>query len=107
MIIDPEDFIRAGAGSAATRPLEGFDLPSAPKPMGRALTSAQAAALEAIKSYIQEYGIPPSIREVGQVLHLRSSSTIHGHFGALQRKGYISWRPGCSRSVRILIQEVE
>jgi repressor LexA len=73
--------------------------------MNLPLTAAQAAALEAIKGYIQQHGVAPTIREVGVILNLSSSSTVHSHFKALRRKGYISWDDGRPGRLRVLIQE--
>ena len=38
-------------------------------------------------------GISPSVREIGEAVGLRSSSTVHGHLRRLESKGYIRRDP--------------
>lgn len=46
-----------------------------------------------ILSYIQEVietrGYPPSVREIGEAVGLRSTSTVHGHLTRLEKKGLL------------------
>ncbi len=50
-------------------------------------------------------GVPPSIREIGSAVGLKSTSTVHAHLLALEKAGYILRDPLLKRSVRILGQE--
>ena len=43
----------------------------------------QQRILEYIENYIEENGYPPSVREIGQAVDLKSTSTVHGHLNRL------------------------
>jgi len=45
---------------------------------------------------------PPSVREICQAMGLSSSSTVHAHLKALERKGYIKRDPTKPRAIEIL-----
>jgi repressor LexA len=66
----------------------------------RPLSDRQRRILEAIRAYTQEHGYPPSVREIGQRVGLSSSSTIHAHLKALERRGLISRDPTKPRALR-------
>ncbi len=65
------------------------------------LTSQQDRVLEAIRHLTAAYGYPPTIREIGAHLGIRSSQTIHSHVAALLRKGRLTHQPGRARSLRL------
>ncbi|MCQ2461915.1 MAG: transcriptional repressor LexA [Clostridia bacterium] len=46
-------------------------------------------------------GIPPSVREIGAAVGLRSTSSVQVNLDALEEKGYIIRDPQLKRSVRI------
>lgn len=54
------------------------------------LTEQQERVLEAIKKSIRELGYPPSVRELGEVLGLKSTATVHTHLRNLERKGLLT-----------------
>lgn len=66
------------------------------------LTPRQRQILEFIKSEVQQKGYPPSVREIGQAVGLSSSSTVHGHLGRLENKGYIRRDPTKPRALEVL-----
>ena len=66
------------------------------------LTPRQRQILEYIKREVQQRGYPPSVREIGQAVGLSSSSTVHGHLGKLEEKGYIRRDPTKPRAIEIL-----
>jgi repressor LexA len=72
------------AGSAAERPA----------------TEKQAQVLQAIEAFKYEHGYPPSVREIGERVGLSSTSTIHAHLKALERRGLISRDPTKPRALR-------
>nr|WP_280157308.1 hypothetical protein [Bacillus licheniformis]MDH3166099.1 hypothetical protein [Bacillus licheniformis] len=43
--------------------------------------------LEAIDELTKEKGFPPSVREIGERVGLKSSSTTKGHLDRLRKKG--------------------
>ena len=63
------------------------------------LTERQREVLEFIKEQVREKGYPPSVREIGDAVGLRSSSTVHGHLRRLESKGYIRRDPTKPRAI--------
>jgi repressor LexA len=49
----------------------------------------QQKILEFIKSEVQLKGYPPSVREIGDAVGLKSTSTVHGHLTRLEKKGLL------------------
>ncbi|CAN5608547.1 transcriptional repressor LexA [soil metagenome] len=66
------------------------------------LTERQRQTLEYIAETVADRGYPPSVREVCEALGLASSSTVHSHLQALQRKGYLRIDPTKPRAIEIL-----
>lgn len=73
--------------------------------MARALTRRQAEILTFIQRYSDTHGYPPSVREIGRALGLTSSSTVHSHLAALEKKGYLHRDPSKPRALEILRDE--
>ncbi len=65
------------------------------------LTAQQARVLEVIKESIRETGYPPSVRELGEMLGLKSTATVHTHLRNLERKGYLKRVAQKSRAFNI------
>ncbi len=63
-------------------------------------TERQRRILAAINELTAEHGYPPSVREIGERVGLSSSSTIHAHLKALERRGLISRDPTKPRALR-------
>jgi repressor LexA len=57
--------------------------------------------LDYIKVHIQERGFPPSIREIGQAVGLKSSSSVHGYLVRLENKGLIRRDPAKPRTIEV------
>ena len=55
------------------------------KPRGE----TQDRILAYIQSEIRERGYAPSVREIGEAVGLRSTSTVHGHLLRLEKKGLL------------------
>src|SRR5690625_2386495 len=66
------------------------------------LSPRQRQILDFIRSEVIKKGYPPSVREVGQAVGLSSSSTVHGHLGKLEEKGYIRRDPTKPRAIELL-----
>ena len=64
------------------------------------LTDRQEQVLDFIKSYIQEWGYPPTLREIGAGLGIRSTNGVSDHLRALKRKGYLSQDGMKSRTLK-------
>lgn len=63
-------------------------------------TERQQRILQAIAEFKSERGYPPSVREIGERVGLSSSSTIHAHLKALEKRGLISRDPTKPRALR-------
>ncbi len=75
--------------------------------MGKGLTRRQQEILTFVHRYTDAHGYPPSVREIGQALGLTSSSTVHSHLTALEKKGYLRRDPSKPRALEILRDEHE
>ena len=65
------------------------------------LTKKQQEIFDIIKKYIEKKKIPPTVREIGEIAGLTSTSTVQGYINILEREGFISKDKGCCRSIRI------
>lgn len=70
--------------------------------MVEGLTERQRQTLQFIADAVTERGYPPSVREICKALGLASSSTVHSHLQALQRKGYVKIDPTKPRAIELL-----
>ncbi|MBR5867005.1 MAG: transcriptional repressor LexA [Spirochaetaceae bacterium] len=68
------------------------------------LTDKQLAMLNFIRSFGEENGCPPTIRECASHFSI-SLHAVQCHFAALQKKGYLSQPDKRSRSIRILLND--
>jgi repressor LexA len=66
------------------------------------LTDRQLQTLQFVAEAVAERGYPPSVREICEALGLASSSTVHSHLQALQRKGFIRIDPTKPRAIELL-----
>jgi repressor LexA len=71
-------------------------------PMVEGLTERQRETLQFVAEMVAERGYPPSVREIGEAMGLASSSTVHSHLQALQRKGYLKIDPTKPRAIEVL-----
>ena len=53
------------------------------------ISDKQQRILEYIKEYSLEHGYPPSVREIGAEMGLRSPSTVHAHLKKLQEADWL------------------
>ena len=53
------------------------------------LTETQQRIFDFIRSYIQDNGYPPAIRDIGDAFDIKSPNGVMCHLRALQKKGYI------------------
>jgi repressor LexA len=63
------------------------------------LAPRQRALLDFIAAYQDQKGIPPTIREIGEALGIKSTNGVSDHIKALVRKGYLE-RVGDARASR-------
>ncbi|NCQ60513.1 MAG: transcriptional repressor LexA [Myxococcales bacterium] len=70
------------------------------------LTDRQRAVLEFIHDSMDEFGYPPTLREIGGHLGIRSTNGVNDHLRALERKGYLTRECMKSRTLR-LVRDVD
>lgn len=66
------------------------------------LSPREEAILKAIKIYVSNKGYPPSVREIGQAVALKSSSTVHNYLKRLEQKGLLRRDPTKPRALELL-----
>ena len=64
--------------------------------------STQSSVYRFIHTFYQEYGFPPTVREICAALGLKSTSTVHTHLKNLAEKGLIRLNPTKQRSITII-----
>jgi SOS-response transcriptional repressor LexA len=58
--------------------------------------------LENIREYIAEHGYPPTLREIGARMGIRSTNGVTDHLRALERKGFVRTGENTARGIQIL-----
>ena len=66
----------------------------------KALTNRQQEILDFITMSISERGYPPTIREIGMKMGIRSTNGVNDHLKALERKGFLVRDDLKSRAMR-------
>ncbi|MCC6645242.1 MAG: transcriptional repressor LexA [Polyangiaceae bacterium] len=66
----------------------------------RGLTPRQYQVLEYIRTSIKDRGYPPTLREIGTHMGIRSTNGVNDHLRALENKGYLTREDMKSRSLR-------
>ena len=66
------------------------------------ITDKQREILEYIKQEILNKGYPPTVREMCDAVHLKSTSSIHSHLESLEKNGYIRRDPSKPRTIEIV-----
>ena len=70
------------------------------------LSAKQKEILDFIRSEILAKGYPPTVREIGEKVKLRSTSSVHAHLSSLEAGGYIRRDPSKPRTIEICSSEV-
>jgi repressor LexA len=65
------------------------------------LTPRQQEVLEIITQHINEYGYPPSLREIGKKLAVTGTLGVMKHLDALEKKGYLRRQEGSPRGISL------
>ena len=65
------------------------------------LTRKQQEIYDFILSFTSEYGYPPSVREIGAAMGLKSPSTVHFHMKGLEEAGVIVKAEGKTRAISL------
>jgi repressor LexA len=64
------------------------------------LTHRQQQALDFITSCLEAHGYPPTLREIGEHMGIKSTNGVNDHLKALERKGYLVREELKSRALR-------
>lgn len=65
------------------------------------LTERQRLVLAFIEGHIRQHGFPPTIREIGRHLGIKSTNGVNDHLNALQKKGFLTREEGKSRTLQL------
>ncbi|MBN9110424.1 MAG: transcriptional repressor LexA [Pseudonocardia sp.] len=81
--------------------VRSFPDPADAEGTGAALTPRQRKVLEVIRDWVDRFGYPPSVREIGDAVGLTSTSSVHHQLRTLERKGYLRRDPNRTRAVDV------
>ncbi|HEV2903180.1 MAG TPA: transcriptional repressor LexA [Gaiellaceae bacterium] len=65
------------------------------------MSDRQHAILEFLHEYVEQHGYPPTVREIGEAVGLRSPSTVHAHLAQLERAGVLKRDPTKPRAIEL------
>lgn len=65
------------------------------------ISAKQQEILDFIKSEILNRGFPPSVRDICEAVHLKSTSSVHAHLETLEKNGYIRRDPTKPRAIEV------
>jgi len=66
------------------------------------LTKRQLQTLDFIRHSITQRGYPPTLREIGEHMGIRSTNGVNDHLRALERKGYLRREDMKSRALKLV-----
>jgi repressor LexA len=69
---------------------------------GGDLPERQREVLEVIRTWVERFGYPPSVREIGEAVGLTSTSSVSYQLRALEQKGYLRRDPNRPRAIGVL-----
>jgi repressor LexA len=64
-------------------------------------TGPQLVALAFVAEHHRLHGCPPTLREIGEHMSIRSTNGVDEHLRRLERKGYLVRRERLSRSLQL------
>jgi repressor LexA len=94
-----EDADRGGTGATTAQVSTFPDPPTEPA----GLTPRQRKVLEVIRDWVERFGYPPSVREIGDAVGLTSTSSVHHQLRTLERKGYLRRDPNRPRAIEVIL----
>jgi repressor LexA len=65
------------------------------------LTSKQKKVFSVIEAYIKSKGIPPTVREIGEMIGEKTPGAVQGILNRLEQKGVIKRQLGMARSIQL------
>ncbi len=69
------------------------------------LTAKQKKVYSVIESYIKTNGIPPTVREIGELVGEKTPGAVQGILNRLEQKGVIKRQLGAARSIQLVSQD--
>lgn len=70
--------------------------------MAKGLSPRHQKILSFLETTLQEQGLPPTIREIGDATQISSTSVVNYYLEQLESAGYIERRSGVSRGISLL-----
>ena len=71
------------------------------------LTKRQREIFDYVKSYGEQHGYPPTVRDIGKAIGLTSSSTVHAHLANLEKLGVLRRDPTKPRAIEVLVDKAK
>ncbi len=65
------------------------------------VTRRQQEIYDFIRAVIEQRGIPPTMREIGEKFGIRSTNGVEGHLAAIESRGLINRERGKSRGISV------
>jgi len=69
------------------------------------LTAKQKKVYSVIESYIKVNGIPPTVREIGELVGEKTPGAVQGILNRLEQKGVIKRQLGAARSIQLVSED--
>lgn len=69
------------------------------------LTERQREVLDFIRDFLEEFGRPPTLREIGKAVDIKSTNGVNDHLKALESKGFLTRASGSSRGIQLAFSE--
>ena len=66
------------------------------------LSRRQQEVVDYIRATVIAQGYPPTVRDIGEALQMKSPATVYSHLSALVRKGWLQREAGKPRAIRIV-----
>ena len=66
------------------------------------LNRREKAILKFIEKQVKLNGYPPSVREIGKAVGLKSTATVHGYIASLEKKGYVKKESQKGRTLKLI-----
>ena len=63
------------------------------------LTARQQLVYDYISEYLQDNGMPPTVREIAEGLGFKSPNSVQEHLKLIEKKGFIELRRGIARGI--------
>jgi repressor LexA len=71
------------------------------------ISPRQKEIIKFIYNFNEDHGYPPTVREIGEGVHLSSSSTVHAHLKSLENRGIIQRDAVLTRAIRLVAEVAE